>query len=194
MGDHAGEPRRVGFLADTHSAKADGSDLPDEVLAAFAGVDLVVHLGDIGRKGILDRLLGIAPVLVPVGGNKGYVPWQEGGAESSETPVRVITSGPHTVGLTFNLAQPDRKIVVGDEIDFGEEPLAKLLQRRFKAPVGAVAFGGTHRPMELSHEGVLFFNPGSPTLPMPGAPGAVAVLDLAGDAPGVDLVTIVPAG
>ncbi len=194
MDDHAGGPRRVGFLADTHSAKADGSDLPDEVLAVFAGVDLVVHLGDIGRKGILDRLLGIAPVLVPVGDNKGYVPWQEGGAESSETPVRVITSGPHTVGLTFNLAQPDRKIVVGDEVDFGDEPLAKLLQRRFKTAVGAVAFGGTHRPMELSHEGVLFFNPGSPNLPMPGAPGAVAVLDLVRDVPGVDLVTIAPSG
>src|SRR4029453_4839984 len=83
MDDHAGGPRRVGFLADTHSAKADGSDLPDEVLAGVAGVDLVVHLGDIGRKGILDRLLGIAPVLVPVGDNKGYVPWQGGGAEGS---------------------------------------------------------------------------------------------------------------
>src|SRR5262245_28535504 len=84
-------PRRVGFLADTHSNKADGSDLPDPVLEAFAGVDLVVHLGDIGRKGILDRLLEVAPVLVPVGGNKGYVPWLEGGGESAEAPVRVIT-------------------------------------------------------------------------------------------------------
>jgi putative phosphoesterase len=194
MGDHAAEPRRVGFLADTHSAKADGSDLPDRVLEAFAGVDLVVHLGDIGRKGILDRLLGVAPVLVPVGGNKGYVPWLEGGGESTEAPVRVITSGDHAVGLCFNLAQPDKQIVVGDDVDFGDEPLAKLLQRRFKAPVGAVAFGGTHRPIELRHEGVLFFNPGSPNLPMEGSPGAVAVLDLAGDAPHVDLVTIGPAG
>ena len=136
----------------------------------------------------------MAPVLVPVGGNKGYVPWLEGGGESTEAPVRLITSGDHAVGLCFNLAQPDKKIVVGDDIDFGDEPLPKLLQRRFKAPVGAVAFGGTHRPIELRHEGVLFFNPGSPNLPMEGSPGAVAVLDLAGDAPRVDLVTIGPAG
>ena len=194
MGDHAGEPRRVGFLADTHSAKADGSDLPERVLEAFAAVDLVVHLGDIGRKGILDRLLGVAPVLVPVGGNKGYVPWLEGGGESGEAPVRVITSGAHTVGLTFNLAQPDKKIAVGDAIDFGDEPLAKLLQRRFRAPVAAVAFGGTHRPIELRHEGVLFFNPGSPNLPMEGSPGAVAVLDLTDAAPRVNLVTVDGAG
>ena len=183
-------PRRIGFLADIHSAKADGSDLPDPVIDAFAGVDLVVHLGDIGRKGILDRILAVAPVLVPVGGNKGYVPWAEGGAASSGDPVRVISSGGTTVGLAFDLAQPDKKIVVGDELAFPDEPLAKLLQRRFGADVHVVAFGGTHRPMEQTHEGVLFFNPGSPNLPVEGSPAAVAVLDLGGDAPRVQLVTI----
>ena len=190
MGERASGPRRVGFLADTHSAKADGSDLPDGVFDAFAGVDLVVHLGDIGRKGILDRLLAVAPVLVPVGGNKGYVPWVEGGGDAGEEPVRVVTSGDVRVGLAFNLAQPDKKIVVGEEIGFPDEPLDKLLHRRFRSPVQAVAFGGTHRPMEHRHEGILFFNPGSPTLPVEGTPAAVAVLDLCGESPAVELVTV----
>jgi putative phosphoesterase len=180
--------RRIGFLADTHSAKPDGSDLPAAVLDAFAGVDLVVHLGDIGRKGILDRLLGVAPVLVPVGGNKGYVPWQEGGADEAATAVRALGSAAGAVGLAFNLAQPDKKIVVGDDLTFPDEPLATLLQRRFKQPVTSVAFGGTHRQMSQSHEGVLFFNPGSPNLPMPDGPAGVAVLDLTGADPRVDLV------
>jgi putative phosphoesterase len=179
-------PRRVGFLADTHSNQADGSDLPDPVLDAFAGVDLVVHLGDIGRKGILDRLLELAPVWVPVGGNKGYVPWQAGGADESAPPVRAFESGGTAVGLTFNLAQPDKKIVVDESLGFPDDrPLAALLQRRFGRPVDVVAFGGTHTQMEQRHEGVLFFNPGSPNLPMPGAPAGVALLDLAGDEPQV---------
>lgn len=58
--------------------------------------------------------------------------------------------------------------------------------------MAAVAFGGTHRATEQEHEGVLFFNPGSPNLPVEGSPGAVAVLDLAAGAPRVEIVTIEP--
>ena len=164
----------IGFLADTHSRKADGSDLPECVEQAFRGVDLIVHLGDIGMKGILDRLSGIAPVLVPVGANKGYVTHLGDAA-----PVKVLRTERAAVGLWFNLAQPDKKIAVGDsEVDFGAEPFDKLMKRRFGEPVDVVAFAGTHRPLEQHHQGVLFFNPGSPTLPMDGSPAGVAVLDV----------------
>ena len=99
--------RRIGFLADTHSRKADGSDLPQQVLDAFKAVDLIVHLGDIGQKGILDRLAKIAPVLVPAGAGKGYLPATGGDA----APIKVVEgAGGVSVGLTFNLANPDKKI------------------------------------------------------------------------------------
>lgn len=91
-----------------------------------------------------------------------------------------------------NLAQPDKKIVVGDDLAFPDEPLATLLHRRFRAGVAAVAFGGTHPAMEQEHEGVLFFNPGSPNLPVEGSPAAVAALDLGAGAPRVEIVTIEP--
>lgn len=114
----------IGFLADTHSRKADGSDLPEAVERAFRGVDLIVHLGDIGVKGILDRLGRIAPVLVPVGANKGYVPHGRAG-----TPVKVLQTEAAAVGLWFNLAQPDKKIsVTEDGIDFGS-PFETLMKR-----------------------------------------------------------------
>jgi putative phosphoesterase len=181
---------RVGFLADTHSSKSDGSDLPNQVLDAFAGVDLIVHLGDIGRKGILDRLGAVAPVLVPVGDNKGYVP-----AAGPDEPVKFIDAGGLSVGLVFNLAQPDKKIVVEDDrVVFPDGPLADLLHRRFRHPVDVVAFAGTHRQLEQSHEGVLFFNPGSPTLPSDkrGANdlGGVAVLTVSKGQPRVDLIRL----
>lgn len=168
------EARLIGFLADTHSRKADGSDLPDHVERVFTGVDLIVHLGDVGMKGILRRLNDIAPVLVPAGANKGYVPHV-----GDPVPVKVLRTKTAAVGLWFNLVQPDKKITVGDEgIDFGTEPFDKLMKRRFGEAVDVVAFAGTHRPMELRHRGVLFFNPGSPTLPMDGSPASVAVLDV----------------
>jgi uncharacterized protein len=177
--------RTIGFLADTHSRKADGSDLPDSVLRAFKAVDLIVHLGDIGHKGIVGRLGSVAPVLVPVGANKGYK--ADGGKAA---PIKVLHTGKASVGLWFNLAQPDKKITVGESVvDFGTEPFEKLMSRRFGEAVGVVAFAGTHRPLQQRHDGVLFFNPGSPTLPMEGSPASVAILDLSG-APKVKLVSL----
>src|SRR5215470_15183948 len=62
-----GAAARIGLIADTHGRRDDGSDLPDAVLQAFAGVDLIVHCGDIGNPGILNRLETVAPVLAVPG-------------------------------------------------------------------------------------------------------------------------------
>jgi uncharacterized protein len=191
MSDTTATPRRIGFLADTHSSKADGSDLPDQVLDAFAGVDLIVHLGDIGRKAILDRLSEVAPVWVPGERDKGYVPWQPTvGPDLDAAHVKVVEAYGVSVGMVFSLPKPDKKIAVDETITFPDEPLEGLLTKRFKRPVDVVAFGGTHRLHEQRHDGVVFFNPGSPTLPMPDSPAGVAVLDLTDGVPAVELVTI----
>jgi putative phosphoesterase len=179
--------RKVGFLADTHSNKPDGSDLPDEVLAAFKGVDLIVHLGDVGRKGILDRLGEVAPVWVPFGDDKGYVPHVARDGE----PTKVLDGA---VGLTFNLTKPDKKISVTQGaptiIGYADGGLPALLQRRFKTDVRVVAFGGTHVAHAEERDGVLFVNPGSPTLPSDGATGSVAVLDLSTKKPKAKVVRL----
>src|SRR5690349_15877624 len=178
-----GEPKKIGFLADTHSAKNDGSDLPDSVLKAFKGVDLIVHLGDVGKKMILQRLGEVAPVMIQSEDRKGYE------IMGSGQQVKAVAAGAHTVGVTFNLAQPDKKITVGDKgIDFADD-MGKLLLKRFKTDVNVVAFAATHAPMNLTHDGVLFVNPGSPTLPMT-MPGTVAILDLAKKAPAAKIVSV----
>ena len=178
--------RKVGLLADTHSSKPDGSDLPEAVLRAFKGVDLIVHLGDVGRKGILDRLEEVAPVWVPYGDDKGYVPH----VARADEPVKVIADG--AFGLTFNLTKPDKKIAVTQAapttISYADGALPALLQRRFKADVRVVAFGGTHVAHAEERDGVLFVNPGSPTLPSDGPTGSVAVVDLAGRKPKAKVV------
>ena len=184
------EIRRIGFLADTHSRKADGSDLPQQALEAFVGVDLIVHLGDIGQKGILQRLGEVAPVLIPAGANTGYIPVGGGG------PVKVIQGGGLSVGLTFNVTLPGKDIVIEQDgsLKFPETPLSDLLGSKFSRMVDAVAYGGTHRQTELEYQGVLFFNPGSPTLPSDRRGdadlGGVAVLDLTGRKPRVNLVRL----
>jgi len=47
---------RVGLIADTH-----GLARP-ELARAFAGVDLILHAGDVGGRKVLDALAKIAPV------------------------------------------------------------------------------------------------------------------------------------
>ncbi len=173
-----GHVRRVGFLADSHSRKADGSDLPQQALEAFAGVDLIVHLGDIGQKGILGRLAAVAPVLVPAGDGKGWIPV----GRQDVGPLKVIEAAGLSVGLTFNLTKPDKAIVVEDAGLQFTKPVPDLMKRRFGRLVDAVAFGGTHRQRTEVHEGVVFFDPGSPTLPSDKQGvndlGSVSVLDL----------------
>ncbi len=167
---------KIGFLADTHSMKADGSDLPDGVLKAFGGVDRIVHLGDIGRKAILDRLGEVAPVWIQSEDRKGYVPLKG----QQPTPAKFVEDAGVKCGLIMNLAQPDKKINVASDSSLSyDEPLAKLLHRRFKEEVHVVAFGGTHAPYNKRHDSVLFVNPGSPTMPIDGAKACVAILDLA---------------
>jgi len=76
----------------------------------------------------------------------------------------------------------------GGAITFPDVPLADLINRRFKQPVDVVAFGGTHCGTEQKHEGITFFNPGSPNLPSDGPIGSVAVLDLTKAKPAVKLI------
>ena len=171
--------KKIGFLADTHIRKNDGSDLPDWVLKAFKGVDVIVHLGDIGKKICIDRLADVAPVMVQTEDRKGY---QLAGSQNAG----VYTVG--GIGVTFNLAQPDKKIAVAsDGITFADD-MSKLLLKRFKEDVRVVAFAATHEPFNASYDGVLFVNPGSPTLPMT-SPGTVAIVDVAKKAPAVKIVS-----
>ena len=169
---------RIGFLADTHGRKEDGSDLPQQVLDAFAGVDLIVHLGDVGKDGILDRLRDVAPVRVPVRG-KG----------------EIIDAGGVEIGITFDLT----KLGVATAMDETGSPLLTdsldaALSNGFGAPVSVVAFGGTHRAHQSEAGGVLLFNPGSPNLPSDKQGdddlGSVAVLEVQDGRPSVELIRL----
>lgn len=61
--------RRVALVADSH-----GRVLP-EVLTGLAGVDLIVHAGDVGGAEVLDALSAIAPVLAVTGNNDLPARW-----------------------------------------------------------------------------------------------------------------------
>ncbi len=57
---------RIGLLTDTHLPSTI-RELWPEVRAAFTGVDLILHSGDIVTPGVLDWLEDIAPTLAAKG-------------------------------------------------------------------------------------------------------------------------------
>lgn len=65
-----GRIEAVGLISDTHGL------LRPEAIEALAGCGLIVHAGDVGDPGILERLREIAPV-VAVRGNVDTMPWPE---------------------------------------------------------------------------------------------------------------------
>ena len=153
---------KTGLISDTHSP-AMGKHPPDEVALAFADVDLILHAGDIYTSACLDWLEEIAPVLAV------EVPPAPCFGDPRVARKRVVDIGGRLVGLVhdlviighgFEVAPGIMERQVGDD-----EPLADYLEQFFGERVEAVVFGDTHIPMVERHQGILFVNPGSPTLP-----------------------------
>lgn len=120
---------RVGLISDTHGV------LRPEALEALAGVDHILHAGDIGTAEILSDLGHIAPVTA-VRGNNDKGPWAGKIAE-----VEVATFGGVHVYMIHDIKELDL------------DPAA--------AGFAAVIAGHSHRPNIEQKNGVLFVNPGS---------------------------------
>ena len=164
---------RIGFLADTHCHKPDQSDLPAVVLKALRGADLIVHLGDMGERWVLDRLQNVAPVLATRGADD---PAEDPRIAS---PARVIEVGGLLIGALFDLAAAGIGEPTDGRLTFSASPPSDALRATFGRAVDVVAFASTHRQMVGHYAGVLFVNPGSATLPAPpDTSGTVAILDV----------------
>ena len=119
----------VGVISDTHGL------VRPEALAALAGVERIVHAGDIGAPAVLAALGRIAPVTA-VRGNNDREAWA---AAIPETEVLEI--GGASLYVLHDL----------HELDL--DPRA--------AGFAAVIAGHSHQPRQEDRDGVLFFNPGS---------------------------------
>jgi hypothetical protein len=148
---------RLGVIADLHHHPGRGPTLPDSVLAAFRGVDAVVALGDMGEAAALDRLATLAPLL----GTRGM-------DDPADDPrlvagARLFEVGGLLLGAVFDLS-PGTGIRTQGGLAFPEAPASKALRRLFPERLDAVLYAATHEAQLARHDGVLFVNPGSPTL------------------------------
>ena len=126
---------RIGVLSDTHGL------FDRAIVRHFAGVDHILHAGDIGKREVIEQLEQIAPVTVISGNVDGF--------EASGFPVeRVVELAGHRIALYHRLYEKGKLTREG----------ASFLERT--APDICV-YGHTHQPKAEWREGMLLFNPGS---------------------------------
>jgi hypothetical protein len=121
----------IGLISDTHGL------LRPEVHEALAGVELILHAGDVGGEDILHELRTIAPTLAVRGNTDAPAPYLE-----SEI-IREIGG-------------------LGIHVSHGHE-LGRLTPERLLAryPQDVLVYGHTHKPFLLQSEGRLVVNPGA---------------------------------
>ena len=140
---------KIGVISDTHG------HFDPKLPRIFAGVEHILHAGDVGGGGILVQLEQIAPVTAVLGNN------DMGMALREEEIVELD-------GKRFFLQHifPHGRI---DETTKG---------RLDRAKADAVIFGHTHQTFSEIREGRLIFNPGYAGRPRFDLPRSVAILEL----------------
>jgi putative phosphoesterase len=119
---------RIGIISDTHGL------LRPEAERRLAGVDHIVHAGDIGRPEIVDALRGIAPVTAI----RGNVDTSEWAREYADTEL-VRVAG--------------KSIYVLHDL--------KTLHIDARAGIDVIVSGHSHVPKVQTIDGILYLNPGS---------------------------------
>jgi uncharacterized protein len=120
---------RIGLISDTHGL------LRPEAVQALAGVEQIIHAGDVGAADVIERLQTIAPVHA-VRGNNDRGPW------ASALPERLELEW---AGVRIQ--------VLHDLKELESEPA--------EAGFRVVIAGHSHKPGIAERGRVLFVNPGS---------------------------------
>jgi putative phosphoesterase len=136
---------RFGLTADTHDVLVDWPAVAAALEAAWGPVDAILHCGDITSPQALETLAARAPVFAT--------------RAVDDPPARppLLTDGPRL--LTADGVRIGMLFSLGDG-----PPDAATARRVFDAPVDVCVYGGTHEASVREIDGVLFVNPGSPSL------------------------------
>lgn len=129
---------KIGVVADTHS-----QEIPGQMLEDFKSVDLIIHAGDFCSLDVLERLKKIKEVKA-VWGNM-----DDGDIRKIFPRCQLIHCGNFFIGLFHGAGAP--------------QTILDVVKNEFKGnKVDVVIFGHSHRPLNETIDGVLYFNPGSP--------------------------------
>lgn len=150
---------RVGVVTDTHVGEHLAA-VPDEVAEVLAGVDLILHAGDLNVRAVLDDLGRIAPVVAVRGNHDRGL-----GDLPRDLLVRI---GGRRIGLTHGsrtrlveMPAAALSLAAGRAVLLGFD---RAMRRRF-GDVDCIVTGHLHIPVNRVVRGVLHFSPGAVYVP-----------------------------
>ncbi|MBA4147032.1 MAG: metallophosphoesterase family protein [Verrucomicrobia bacterium] len=138
---------KIGVISDTHNW------FDPQVEKLFAGVDHILHAGDVGRSNIIVELEQIAPVTAVYGNTDDGLPLRE----------------------TEVIELAGRKFMIHHIVDI-HNPSETFQRRLLLAKPDVVVFGHTHKPFNQMIGKTLFLNPGSAGKKRFNDPRVVAIL------------------
>jgi len=185
----------IGILSDTHIPHRL-KRLPGAALDALAGVDLILHAGDVDDPAALGSLRAIAPVHA-VRGNVHFQDFSDGGAalpavvELSLAGQRVVLTHGHRPGLLgFCLKGRDmvaKRLGLTDNGHLNKHTVRRLARMYPEADI--VVFGHSHRAYVERVGRTLLINPGA-VCPSRGEQPTVARMRLGAGRPEVEIVPL----
>jgi putative phosphoesterase len=149
---------KIGVISDTHiPGSADG--VPAKVFELFAGVDLILHAGDLVEWRVIEQLGKIARVEA-VRGNM-----DSPDVTRRLPPRKVLELGGKKIGLIHGSGKP---------VD-----LRSRIRNEFaRDGVDIIVYGHSHTPFKGKEGDIFFFNPGSPTDHVFARVNAVGILEI----------------
>ncbi len=143
---------KIGVLSDTHGIK----NLAEKAIKNMKDIDMVLHAGDLVSDA--RHLETLEYKVHCVAGN-----CDSHGLESTE---KILEIQQKRIFLTHGHIY---------RVKYGYD---KLFVRAKQLFADVVVFGHTHFPENMYLDNILFFNPGSTTLPKNGGPGTFGILEI----------------
>lgn len=147
---------KIGVISDTHIPHR-AKKIPKKITQLFSNVDLIIHAGDLVDISILDELEIIAKVEV-VKGNMD-------GADNPYPIKKILSIEELKIGLIHGYGSP-----------FG---LRDRIRKEFDE-LDIIIYGHSHKPYNKTENGILFFNPGTPTDKIFALYNSIGILEING--------------
>ncbi|MFH1877885.1 MAG: metallophosphoesterase family protein [Candidatus Omnitrophota bacterium] len=133
---------KIGVLSDTH-IPVSAVKLPKAVYDSFKGCDLIIHAGDIVEMSVINELQKIAETKAVFGNMDSF--------DVKDTlPEKLFFKAEgKNIGVVHGTGAP--------------ENIIKTVKGFFSKKPDIIIFGHSHEAINVVIDGILFFNPGSPT-------------------------------
>jgi putative phosphoesterase len=133
---------KIAVIADTHT-RGMSRTVPMGAWPYLESADHILHAGDVVDPAVLDEMKALAPVTVVMGNCDAWDIRDWGATETT-----LVELGGIRIGMVH---------------DSGLNPGRRERMRKLFTDARVVVFGHSHMPYNEDDDGLLLFNPGSPT-------------------------------